>query len=84
MDARILAPVCRTQGSPTPPRTKRAAGAPAAPGSARTARPAGVEAPDPVLLQEQGGDEADRTGADDEDLRVGVRKHRACSPCALR
>jgi hypothetical protein len=35
--------------------------------------------PDPVLLQEQGRDETDRTGADDEDLRMGVTKHRACS-----
>ena len=26
---------------------------------------------DPVLLQEQGRDETDRTGADDEDLRIG-------------
>jgi hypothetical protein len=33
----------------------------------------------PVLLQEQGCDEADRTGADDEDLRIGVTKHRALS-----
>jgi hypothetical protein len=34
---------------------------------------------DPALLQEQGRDETDRTGADDEDLRIGVTKHRACS-----
>ena len=34
---------------------------------------------DPVLLQEQGRDETDRTGADDENLRIGVTKHRACS-----
>src|SRR5207247_370082 len=39
---------------------------------------------DPVLLQEQGRDETDRTGADDENLRIGVMKHRGCSPCALR
>ena len=32
---------------------------------------------DPVLLQEQGRDETDRTGADDEDLRIGVTEHRA-------
>jgi hypothetical protein len=31
---------------------------------------------DPVLLQEECGDEADRTGADDEDLRIGVMEHR--------
>ena len=34
---------------------------------------------DPVLLQEQRRDETDRTGADDEDLRIGVTKHRASS-----
>ena len=34
---------------------------------------------DPVLLQEQGRDETNRTGADDEDLRIGMTKHRACS-----
>jgi hypothetical protein len=34
---------------------------------------------DPVLLQEQGRDETDRTGADDEDLRIGATKHRGCS-----
>src|SRR5262245_12894754 len=33
----------------------------------------------PVLLREERSDEADRTGADDEDLRIGVTKHRACS-----
>jgi hypothetical protein len=30
---------------------------------------------DPVLLQEQGRDETDRTGADDENLRIAVTKH---------
>ena len=39
---------------------------------------------DPVLLQEQGRDETDRTGADDENLRIRVTKHQACSPRALR
>ncbi len=39
---------------------------------------------DPLLLQEQGRDETDRTGADDENFRIGVTKHRACSPRALR
>ena len=34
---------------------------------------------DPVLLQEQGRDETDRTGADDEDLRIGMTEHRASS-----
>ena len=38
---------------------------------------------DPVLLQEQGRDETDRTGADDEDLRIGVTEHRASSSRAL-
>jgi len=37
---------------------------------------------DPVLPQEQGRDETDRTGADDEDLRIGVTEHRASSPLA--
>jgi hypothetical protein len=32
---------------------------------------------DAVLLEEQGRDETHRTGADDEDLRIGVTKHRA-------
>ena len=39
---------------------------------------------DAVLLQEQGRDETDRTGADDEDLRIGVTKHRASSSRARR
>lgn len=39
---------------------------------------------DPVLLQEQGRNETDRTGADDEDLRIGVTEHRASSSRALR
>jgi hypothetical protein len=30
-----------------------------------------------VLPQEQGRDETDRTGADDEDLRIGVAEYRA-------
>ena len=34
---------------------------------------------DAVLLQEQGRDETDRTGADDEDFRIGVMGHRASS-----
>lgn len=34
---------------------------------------------DTLLLQEQGGEETDRTSADDEYLRIGVTKHRACS-----
>jgi hypothetical protein len=34
---------------------------------------------DPLALQEQGRDQADRTGADDENLGIGVTKHRACS-----
>ena len=33
----------------------------------------------PVLLQEQGRDEADRAGTDDEDLRIGVTEHRPFS-----
>jgi hypothetical protein len=37
-----------------------------------------------VLLQEQGRDETDRTGPDDEDLRIGVTEHRAFSSRALR
>jgi hypothetical protein len=37
-----------------------------------------------VPLQEQGRDEADRTGADDEDLRIGMTKHRAASSRAPR
>ena len=37
--------------------------------------------PDPVLLQEQRRDETDRTGADDEDFRIWLMKHRACSLC---
>src|SRR3954451_22644062 len=36
---------------------------------------------DPVLLQEQGGDETDRTGADDEDLRIALMGH-GCPPDA--
>jgi hypothetical protein len=35
-----------------------------------------------VLLQKQRRDETDRTGADDEDLRIGVTEHRA-SPWPL-
>jgi hypothetical protein len=31
---------------------------------------------DPVLLQEQGRDETDRTGTNDEDLRIGATEHR--------
>src|SRR6185436_7652397 len=34
---------------------------------------------DPGLLQEQRRDETDRTGTDDEDLRIGVIEHRASS-----
>ena len=33
----------------------------------------------PLLLQKQGGDQTDRTGTDDEDLRLGVTEHRASS-----
>jgi hypothetical protein len=33
----------------------------------------------PVLLQEQSRDETDRTGTDDEDLRIGVAEHRVSS-----
>src|SRR6266511_5767349 len=33
----------------------------------------------PVLLQEQGRDETDRTGTDDEDFRIVVTEHRASS-----
>ena len=32
--------------------------------------------PEPVLLQEQGRNKADRAGADDEDLRIGMAEHR--------
>ncbi len=39
--------------------------------------------PDPVLLQEQGRNETDRTGADDEHLRIGMTEHRRTSSCAL-
>jgi hypothetical protein len=39
---------------------------------------------DSVLLQEQGRNETDRTGADDKDFRIWVMKHRASSLRALR
>ncbi len=32
---------------------------------------------DTLLLQEQGGNETDRTGTDDEDLRIGMTEHQA-------
>jgi hypothetical protein len=33
----------------------------------------------PVALEEQGRNEANRAGTDDEDLRIGVTEHRASS-----
>jgi hypothetical protein len=39
---------------------------------------------DSVLLQEQGRDQTDRTGANDEDLRIGKTGHRASSSRAPR
>ena len=39
---------------------------------------------EPVLLQEQGRQETDRTGADDKDFRIGVMEHRASSSRACR
>ena len=39
---------------------------------------------DPALLEEQARDEPDRTGADDEDLRIGMTEHRASSSRAPR
>src|SRR5688572_11629381 len=38
---------------------------------------------DPVLLEEQGRNETNRTGTDDEDLRIGVTEHRASSSRAF-
>jgi hypothetical protein len=38
---------------------------------------------DPALLEERARD-AHRTGADDEDLRIGMTEHRASSSRALR
>jgi hypothetical protein len=40
--------------------------------------------PDPVLLQEQRSNETNRTGADDENLRIGVTEHPASSSRARR
>ena len=37
---------------------------------------------DPVALQEQGRDETDRTGADNEDLWIGVTEHHCFLPKA--